>query len=142
MNAYDILSNYMDSMLTEDPGYYNADKVRDSDNPAVSNSSKSVYYTERTPEKYKIYAVLPGVSKDDLTAKFVDRENSKQIIVRLKKDFKMTPFLLQLEYLKNPLQIVVPADTTNPVLKLENGILEIQLDYVENTRKTEVLDIL
>ena len=105
----------------------------------------SLCYKERTPEKYKVYAVIPGVSKTDLTAKFVERENNKLIIIQVNKDAAnkhVIDCFSYLKFLKNPLKIVVPLDTTNPVLKLENGILEIQLDYVENTRKTEVLDIL
>ena len=105
----------------------------------------SLCYKERTPEKYKVYAVIPGVSKTDLTAKFVERENNKLIVIQVNKDAAnkhVIECFSYLKFLKNPLRIVVPSDTTNPVLKLENGILEIQLDYVENTRKTEVLDIL
>lgn len=105
----------------------------------------SLCYKERTPEKYKLYAVIPGVSKTDLTAKFVERENDKLIVITVNKNIANKHVIKCFSYLKflnNPLKIVVPSDTTNPVLKLENGILEIQLDYVEITRKTEVLDIL
>ena len=82
---------------------------------------------------------------EHVAAKFVERENDKLITITVNKDIANKDIVERfsyLKFLKSSLQIVVPADTTNPVLKLENGILEIQLDYVENTRKTEVLDIL
>lgn len=160
MNAYDLLNNYLDSIKSVDF----AKSIRDLDNQNLtdvyldeSNSGSkmrndlkttpvnSLCYKERTPDKYKVYAVIPGVSKTDLTAKFVERENNKLIIIQVNKDAAnkhVIDCFSYLKFLKNPLKIVVPSDTTNPVLKLENGILEIQLDYVENTRKTEVLDIL
>lgn len=161
MNAYDLLNNYLDSIKSVDF----VKSIRDLDNRNLtdvyldkSNSGSttmrndlkttpvnSLCYKERTPEKYKVYAVIPGVSKSDLTAKFVERENNKLIVVQVNKDAAnkhVIECFSYLKFLKNPLKIVVPSDTTNPVLKLENGILEIQLDYVENTRKTEVLDIL
>ena len=160
MNGYDLLNNYLDSIKSVDF----AKSIRDLDNRNLtdvyldkSNSGSkmrndlkttpvnSLCYKERTPEKYKVYAVIPGVSKSDLTAKFVERENNKLIVVQVNKDAAnkhVIDCFSYLKFLKNPLKIVVPSDTTNPVLKLENGILEIQLDYVENTRKTEVLDIL
>lgn len=160
MNAYDLLNNYLDSIKSVDF----VKSIRDLDNRNLtdvyldkSNSGSkmrndlkttpvnSLCYKERTPEKYKVYAVIPGVSKTDLTAKFVERENNKLIIIQVNKDAAnkhVIECFSYLKFLKNPLKIVVPSDTTNPVLKLENGILEIQLDYVENTRKTEVLDIL
>lgn len=161
MNAYDLLNNYLDSIESVDF----VKSIRDLDNRNLtdvyldkSNSGStemrndlkttpvnSLCYKERTPEKYKVYAVIPGVSKSDLTAKFVERENNKLIVVQVNKDAAnkhVIECFSYLKFLKNPLKIAVPADTTNPVLKLENGILEIQLDYVENTRKTEVLDIL
>lgn len=161
MNAYDLLNNYLDSIKSVDF----VKSIRDLDNRNLtdvyldkSNSGStemrndlkttpvnSLCYKERTPEKYKVYAVIPGVSKSDLTAKFVERENNKLIVVQVNKDAAnkhVIECFSYLKFLKNPLRIVVPSDTTNPVLKLENGILEIQLDYVENTRKTEVLDIL
>lgn len=161
MNAYDLLNNYLDSIKSVDF----AKSIRDLDNRNLtdayldeSNSGSiemrndlkttpvnSLCYKERTPEKYKVYAVIPAVSKSDLTAKFVERENNKLIVIQVNKDAAnkhVIDCFSYLKFLKNPLKIVVPSDTTNPVLKLENGILEIQLDYVENTRKTEVLDIL
>ena len=160
MNAYDLLNNYLDSIKSVDF----AKSIRDLDNRNLtdvyldeSNSGSkmrndlkttpvnSLCYKERTPDKYRVYAVIPGVSKSDLTAKFVERENNKLIVVQVNKDAAnkhVIDCFSYLKFLKNPLKIVVPSDTTNPVLKLENGILEIQLDYVENTRKTEVLDIL
>ena len=160
MNAYDLLNSYLYSIKPVDF----AKSIRDLDNKNLtdvyldeSNSGSkmrndlkttpvnSLCYKERTPEKYKVYAVIPGVSKSDLTAKFVERENNKLIVVQVNKDAAnkhVIDCFSYLKFLKNPLKIVVPSDTTNPVLKLENGILEIQLDYVENTRKTEVLDIL
>lgn len=160
MNAYDLLNNYLDSIKSVDF----AKSIRDLDSKNLtdvyldkSNSGSkmrndlkttpvnSLCYKERTPEKYKVYAVIPGVSKTDLTAKFVERENNKLIVIQVNKDAAnkhVIECFSYLKFLKNPLKIVVPSDTTNPVLKLENGILEIQLDYVENTRKTEVLDIL
>lgn len=160
MNAYDLLNNYLDSIKSVDF----AKSIRDLDNRNLtdvyldeSNSGSkmrndlkttpvnSLCYKERTPEKYRVYAVIPGVSKSDLTAKFVERENNKLIVVQVNKDAAnkhVIDCFSYLKFLKNPLKIVVPSDTTNPVLKLENGILEIQLDYVENTRKTEVLNIL
>lgn len=160
MNAYDLLNNYLDSIKSVDF----AKSIRDLDNQNLtdvyldeSNSGSkmrndlkttpvnSLCYKERTPDKYKVYAVIPGVSKTDLTAKFVERENNKLIIIQVNKDAAnkhVIDCFSYLKFLKNPLKIVVPSDTTNPVLKLENGILEIQLDYVEKTRKTEVLDIL
>lgn len=161
MNAYDLLNNYLDSIKSVDF----AKSIRDLDNRNLtdayldksnsgSNEMKnalkttpvnSLCYKERTPDKYKVYAVIPGVSKTDLTAKFVERENNKLIVVQVNKDAAnkhVIECFSYLKFLKNPLKIVVPSDTTNPVLKLENGILEIQLDYVENTRKTEVLNIL
>ena len=156
MNAYDLLNNYLLAKSIRE--------IRDLDNRNLtdvyldkSNSGSkmrndlkttpvnSLCYKERTPDKYKVYAVIPGVSKSDLTAKFVERENNKLIIIQVNKDAAnkhVIDCFSYLKFLKNPLKIVVPSDTTNPVLKLENGILEIQLDYVENTRKTEVLDIL
>ena len=160
MNAYDLLNNYLDSIKSVDF----VKSIRDLDNRNLtdvyldkSNSGSkmrndlkttpvnSLCYKERTPDKYKVYAVIPGVSKSDLTAKFVERENNKLIIIQVNKDAAnkhVIDCFSYLKFLKNPLKIAVPSDTTNPVLKLENGILEIQLDYVENTRKTEVLDIL
>ena len=160
MNAYDLLNNYLDSIKSVDF----AKSIRDLDSKNLtdvyldkSNSGSkmrndlkttpvnSLCYKERTPDKYKVYAVIPGVSKTDLTAKFVERENNKLIIIQVNKDAAnkhVIDCFSYLKFLKNPLKIVVPSDTTNPVLKLENGILEIQLDYVENTRKTEVLNIL
>ena len=160
MNTYDLFNNYLYSMNSVDF----AKSIRDLDNKNLtdvyldkSNSGSkmrndlkttpvnSLCYKERTPDKYKVYAVIPGVSKTDLTAKFVERENNKLIIIQVNKDAAnkhVIDCFSYLKFLKNPLKIVVPSDTTNPVLKLENGILEIQLDYVENTRKTEVLDIL
>lgn len=160
MNAYDLLNNYLDSIKSVDF----AKSIRDLDNRNLtdvyldkSNSGSkmrndlkttpvnSLCYKERTPDKYKVYAVIPGVSKTDLTAKFVERENNKLIIIQVNKDAAnkhVIDCFSYLKFLKNPLKIAVPSDTTNPVLKLENGILEIQLDYVENTRKTEVLNIL
>lgn len=160
MNAYDLLNNYLDSIKSVDF----VKSIRDLDSKNLtdvyldkSNSGSkmrndlkttpvnSLCYKERTPDKYKVYAVIPGVSKTDLTAKFVERENNKLIIIQVNKDAAnkhVIDCFSYLKFLKNPLKIVVPSDTTNPVLKLENGILEIQLDYVENTRKTEVLDIL
>ena len=158
MNAYDLLNNYLDSIKSVDF----AKSIRDLDSKNLtdvyldkSNSGSkmrndlkttpvnSLCYKERTPDKYKVYAVIPGVSKTDLTAKFVERENNKLIIIQVNKDAAnkhVIDCFSYLKFLKNPLKIVVPSDTTNPVLKLENGILEIQLDYVENTRKTEVLN--
>lgn len=160
MTTYDLLNNYLDSIKSVDF----VKSIRDLDSKNLtdayldkSNSGSkmrndlkttpvnSLCYKERTPEKYKVYAVIPGVSKTDLTAKFVERENNKLIIIQVNKDAAnkhVIECFSYLKFLKNPLKIVVPSDTTNPVLKLENGILEIQLDYVENTRKTEVLDIL
>ena len=164
MNAYDLLNNYLDSIKSVDFAK-SIQEIRDLDNKNLtdayldkSNSGSttmrndlkttpvnSLCYKERTPEKYKVYAVIPGVSKTDLTAKFIERENNKLIVIQVNKDIANKHVIECFSYLKflnNPLRIVVPSDTTNPVLKLENGILEIQLDYVENTRKTEVLDIL
>ena len=164
MNAYDLLNNYLDSIQSVDFAK-SIRELRDLDrknltdayldklnsgstemrNDLKTTPVNSLCYKERTPEKYKVYAVIPGVSKSDLTAKFVERENNKLIVIQVNKDAAnkhVIECFSYLKFLKNPLRIVVPSDTTNPVLKLENGILEIQLDYVENTRKTEVLDIL
>lgn len=148
MNPYDILDdysflhdNYFADTHVKTPNFGSIAMKNDLNIPPVN----SLCYKERTPEKYKLYAVIPGVSKTDLTAKFVERENDKLIVITVNKNIANKHVIKCFSYLKflnNPLKIVVPADTANPVLKLENGILEIQLDYVENTRKTEVLDIL
>lgn len=155
MNAYDLfnLNNYLLTKSIRDLDNRNLTDVyldKSNSGSKMRNDLKttpvnSLCYKERTPDKYKVYAVIPGVSKTDLTAKFVERENNKLIIIQVNKDAAnkhVIDCFSYLKFLKNPLKIVVPSDTTNPVLKLENGILEIQLDYVENTRKTEVLDIL
>lgn len=148
MNPYDILDDYSfldDNYFTDThlktPNFGSNGMINDLKPTPVN----SLCYKERTPEKYRVYALIPGVSKTDLTAKFVERENDKIITITVNKDIANKDIVERfsyLKFLKSSLQIVVPADTTNPVLKLENGILEIQLDYVENTRKTEVLDIL
>ena len=101
MNAYDLLNNYLDSIKSVDF----AKSIRDLDSKNLtdvyldkSNSGSkmrndlkttpvnSLCYKERTPDKYKVYAVIPGVSKTDLTAKFVERENNKLIIIQVNKD--------------------------------------------------------
>ena len=157
MTSYDFLNNYLLTKTLRELRDLDSKNLTDayldksnSGSTEMRNDLKitpvnSLCYKERTPEKYNVYAVIPGVSKCDLTAKFVERENNKLIIIQVNKDAANNHIIecfSYLKFLKNPLKIVVPSDTTNPVLKLENGILEIQLDYVENTRKTEVLDIL
>ena len=157
MTAYDILNNCLLTKGIQEIINLDNENLTDayldksnSGSNEMKNDLKttpvnSLCYKERTPEKYRVYALIPGVSKTDLTAKFVERENDKLITIAVNKDIANKDIVERfsyLKFLKSSLQIVVPADTTNPVLKLENGILEIQLDYVENTRKTEVLDIL
>ena len=156
MTAYDLLNNCLLTKGIQEIVNLDNENLTDAYLDTSNSGSKmkndlkttpvnSLCYKERTPEKYRVYALIPGVSKTDLTAKFVERENDKIIVINVNKDIANKDIVERfsyLKFLKSSLQIVVPADTTNPVLKLENGILEIQLDYVENTRKTEVLDIL
>ena len=156
MTAYDLLNNCLltkgiqeivnlDNENLTDVYLDKSNSGSEMKNDLKTTPVNSLCYKERTPEKYRVYALIPGVSKTDLTAKFVERENDKLITIAVNKDIANKDIVERfsyLKFLKSSLQIVVPADTTNPVLKLENGILEIQLDYVENTRKTEVLDIL
>ena len=157
MTAYDLLNNCLLTKSIQEIANLDNENLTDayldksnSGSNEMKNDLKttpvnSLCYKERTPEKYRVYALIPGVSKTDLTAKFVERENDKLITIVVNKDIANKDIVERfsyLKFLKSSLHIVVPADTTNPVLKLENGILEIQLDYVENTRKTEVLDIL
>lgn len=157
MTAYDLLNNSLlaksireivnldNENLTDaylDKSNSGSDEMK---NDLKTTPVNSLCYNERTPEKYKAYVVIPGVSKTDLTAKFIERESNKIIVINVNKDIENKHIIECFSYLKflnNPLRIFVPSDTTNPVLKLENGILEIQLDYIQNTRKTEVLDIL
>ena len=148
MNPYDILDDYplfYDNCFTDIHLNMPNSGLPEMKNDLKTTPVNSLCYKERTPEKYRVYALIPGVSKTDLTAKFVEIENDKLITITVNKDIANKHIIERfsyLKFLKSSLQIVVPADTTNPVLKLENGILEIQLDYVENTRKTEVLNIL
>ena len=108
----------------------------------MNYKSSGLVYTESKDDIYRVFVLMPGVSKDDIAITYVENGCCKHLKIALDENVQYV-YSKYFSFLKNidkVWKIDLPNDTSIPVISMNNGVLKIECSYI-NTKKEIKLDI-
>ena len=108
----------------------------------MNYKSSGLVYTNRDKDSYKVFVLMPGVSKDDITITYVENGDCKHLKISLNEDV-VYEYSMYFNFLKNidkTWKIDLPSDVSEPKITMDNGVLKIECSYID-TRKEIKLNI-
>ena len=108
----------------------------------MNYKSSGLVYTESKDDIYRVFVLMPGVSRDDISITYVENGCCKHLKIALDENVQYV-YSKYFSFLKNidkVWKIDLPNDTSIPVISMNNGVLKIECSYI-NTKKEIKLDI-
>ena len=108
----------------------------------MNYKSSNLVYTESKDDLYRVFVLMPGVSKDDISITYVENGDCKHLKVSLNEDV-VYEYSMYFNFLKNidkTWKIDLPSDVSEPKISMDNGVLKIECSYID-TRKEIKLSI-
>jgi len=108
----------------------------------MNYKSSGLVYTESKDDVYKVFVLMPGVSKDDISITYVENGDCKHLKIALDENVNYE-YSMYFNFLKNidkTWKIDLPSDVSEPKITMDNGVLKIECTYV-NQEKEIKLDI-
>ena len=108
----------------------------------MNYKSSGLVYTNRDKDSYKVFVLMPGVSKDDIAITYVENGGCKHLKIALDENvnYEYSKYFSFLKNIDKVWKIDLPNDTSTPVISMDNGVLKIECTYV-NQEKEIKLDI-
>lgn len=108
----------------------------------MNYKSSNLVYTESKDDVYRVFVLMPGVSKDDISITYVENGDCKHLKIALDEDviYEYSKYFNFLKNIDKTWKIDLPNDTSTPVISMDNGVLKIECTYV-NQEKEIKLDI-
>ena len=108
----------------------------------MNYKSSGLVYTESKDDLYRVFVLMPGVSKDDISITYVENGDCKHLKIALDENvnYEYSKYFNFLKNIDKVWKIDLPNDTSTPVISMDNGVLKIECTYV-NQEKEIKLDI-
>ena len=106
----------------------------------MNYKSSGLVYTESKDDAYRVFVLMPGVSKDDISITYVENGDCKHLKISLNEDV-VYEYSMYFNFLKNidkVWKIDLPDDTSTPVISMDNGVLKIECTYVNQEKEIEL----
>ena len=108
----------------------------------MNYKSSGLVYTESKDDIYRVFVLMPGVSKYDISITYVENGDCKHLKVSLNEDV-IYEYSMYFNFLKNidkTWKIDLPSDVSEPKITMDNGVLKIECSYI-NAKKEIKLNI-
>lgn len=108
----------------------------------MNYKSSCLVYTESKDDIYRVFILMPGVSKDDIAITYVENGGCKHLKIALDEnvEYEYSKYFSFLKNIDKVWKIDLPNDTSTPKISMDNGVLKIECTYV-NQEKEIKLDI-
>ena len=93
----------------------------------MNYKSSGLVYTESKDDVYRVFVLMPGVSKDDISITYVENGDCKHLKISLNEDV-VYEYSMYFNFLKNidkTWKIDLPSDVSEPKITMDNGVLKI-----------------
>lgn len=104
--------------------------------------SSNLVHVDDNKEYYKVFVLMPGVSKDDISITFIENGGCKHLKIALKNgiEYEYSKYFNFLQNIGKTWKIDLPNHVKTPNIILDNGVLKIECGY-EKQEKEIKLDI-
>ena len=107
----------------------------------MNYKSSGLVYTESKDDIYRVFVLMPGVSRDDISITYVENGcKHLKIVLDENVNYEYSKYFSFLKNIDKVWKIDLPNDTSIPVISMNNGVLKIECSYI-NTKKEIKLDI-
>lgn len=107
----------------------------------MNYKSSGLVYTESKDDIYRVFILMPGVSRDDISITYVENGcKHLKIVLDENVNYEYSKYFSFLKNIDKVWKIDLPNDTSIPVISMNNGVLKIECSYI-NTKKEIKLDI-
>ena len=105
----------------------------------MNYKSSGLVYTNRDKDSYKVFVLMPGVSKDDITITYIEN-GCKHLKIALDENvnYEYSKYFSFLKNIDKVWKIDLPNDTSTPVISMDNGVLKIECTYVNQEKEIEL----
>ena len=106
----------------------------------MNYKSSGLVYTNRDKDSYKVFVLMPGVSKDDIAITYVENGGCKHLKIALDENvnYEYSKYFSFLKNIDKVWKIDLPNDTSTPVISMDNGVLKIECTYVNQEKEIEL----
>lgn len=119
----------------------NSEKLDDTVD-VMQYKSSNLVHVDDNKEYYKVFVLMPGVSKDDISITYIENGGCKHLKIALKNDveYEYSKYFNFLQNVEKTWKIDLPNHVKTPNISLDNGVLKIECGY-EKQEKEIKLDI-
>lgn len=106
----------------------------------MNYKSSNLVHTERATDFYRVFILMPGISKDDISVTYVENGTCKHLKLTLNDDveYEYSMYFNFLENVEKTWKIDLPSDVSEPKITMDNGVLKIECSYLKQEKEIKL----
>lgn len=119
----------------------NSDKTDpDNQEDSVIYKSSNLVYVDNDKDTYRVFVLMPGVSKDDISITYVENDGCKHLKFALNEgvEYEYSKYFNFLQSIDKTWKIDLPSKAKTPKISLDNGVLKIECDLEKQEKEIKL----